>query len=281
MADKYITLHPNDNGVLDPSTNVYPNIKASRNILDDAGNPIEVQQKLTNGTTIKNIKVGSSSADPENVLGEGSIVIDFLNKLYPVGTIYTCSTRATVAKDASDEPICPIQQILGGVWKPIYDTFLYAAAKGTHAEAGDYFPGDSGGSKDAVLVEHNHGGITGSSGAHSHYTTETYKNQTNLITKLLTATFGTRPTGGNNGIFFTNWSNTDTFSIAENAGSTVYRSESGGAQGTSDIVTLDFTHKHKTDLSNTHTHSISTAGENGSGKNMPPYMAIYAWERIS
>ena len=284
MADKYITLHPNDNGVLDTSTNVYPNIKASKNILDDSGNPINIQEKLINGTTIKTIRVGSSSTTPENLLGSGSIVIDFLNKLYPIGTIYTCSTRATVTKDASDDPICPIQEILGGVWKPIYDTFLYASAKGTHVSGtNDYFPGDSGGAKDAVLVSHNHNGVTGFSGAHSHYTKETYKSQpSNYEEKTLQAKFGTRPTGSSNTPFFTDWSNTDTFSIAENIGTTAHRTESGSATGASDIVTLDFTHKHKTDVSEEHKHTIDTAGDtNGVGKNMPPYMAIYAWERIS
>lgn len=281
MADKFITLHPNDNGVIDNSTNVYPNIKAAHNILDENGNPIEVQEKLTNGTTIKTMRVGSPSATPENILGSGSIIVDFLNKLYPVGTIYTCSTRATISKDISDNPICPIQQILGGVWQPIYDTFLYASKKGTHSTSGDYFPGDTGGSKDAVLVEHNHGGVTGSAGAHTH-TTNSIINLNNTSSKNLEGSFITRACGTDNapmvkdGKGCVSISNNDPIS----AGLSVNLIGASGNPA-SDRVNIDTRHRHTTDAQGSHQHGITEVGESATGKNMPPYMAIFAWERIS
>ena len=33
--------------------------------------------------------------------------------------------------------------------------------------------------------------------------------------------------------------------------------------------------------SGTHTHTINSTGESGTGKNMPPYIAVYVWKRTA
>lgn len=82
------------------------------------------QEKLVSGTNIKTI-------NGQSVLGSGNI------QSYPIGSIYQ-STSATSPSS-----------LFGGTWEQIKDVFLLAA--------GDtYKAGSTGGSADAVVVEHKH-----------------------------------------------------------------------------------------------------------------------------
>lgn len=271
MADKYITLHPNNNGILDTSIDIYPNIKASQNILDDSGNKIEVQQKLVAGTTIKNLKYGGTTVQ---LLGSGTIILPLLDLLYPVGSIYMCSTEAIIRKDSSDNPVCPIESTLGGTWTPIYNTFLYAAAKGTHVvDTHDYYPGDSGGSKDLIVPYHTHTMPYSYSGD-------------NVYTKNAigdtSGTLGLRRKGQDAASLALSYSGIVTKS--EGTHSNSYNGIAEGAQREKyDIFTIDISnHKHLVEMP-THKHTINYAGTSGNviGANMPPYIAVYMWKRTA
>lgn len=115
-----------------------------------------------------------------------------------------------------------------------------------------YPMGSTGGSPDAVLVSHNHGGITGSqnrnhshsgstsnAGNHSHPYTDMYDN----------------PNAGG-------WGHSGSSGVIATANRTT---GSAGAH----------THTFTTGVNDAnHEHSISTQGESGVGKNMPPYLAV-------
>ena len=277
MADKHITLHPNVDGVLDPTINIYPNIKASQNILKDDGTNMQVQEKLVSGSNIKSIKVGSNSASPQTLLGSDSIIIDLLALLYPVGTIYTCSTGATITKDNQNNPICPIQRLLGGVWQPIYDTFMYAAKKGTHvSNVHDYFPGDTGGSKDAVIVSHNHSVTWAPNGDGTHtHDVGTYKitgtfpgagDNASSLASLCTGAFYVKAGQNKSGSYVANNGDADCLITFDSSRNSSFTGNSG---------TTGSAHKHNITINN------PSGSVSGSDKNMPPYMCVYMWVRVS
>ena len=272
MADKFITMHPTVNGTLDTTTNIFPNIRASQNIYKDNGTRMDVQEKLTSGTNIKSLKIGSNSASASSLLGSGSLTIDLLNLLYPIGTIYTCNTNVAITKDASSNPICPIQTLLGGVWTPIYDTFLFAAKKGTHSVSKDYYPGDSGGSKDAIIPYHNHT-IASGGGNHTHTTEGGSKTLTGYFTIKEMYSGGT---------LISDWSGC--VSVEKNIGNNENSIDDiAGTQKKRMKVKFDFAHTHNIASSGSHTHTVNYAGSSGNatGANMPPYKAVYAWYRAS
>lgn len=82
------------------------------------------QEKLVSGTNIKTI-------NGQSVLGSGDI------KSYPIGSIYISASSATPGS------------LFGGTWEQIKDVFLLSAGNTYHA-------GLTGGSADAVVVEHAH-----------------------------------------------------------------------------------------------------------------------------
>lgn len=86
------------------------------------------QEKLVSGTNIKTI-------NGQSVLGSGDI------KSYPIGSIYISASSATPGS------------LFGGTWEQIKDVFLLSAGNTYHA-------GLTGGSADAVVVEHQHTFVT-------------------------------------------------------------------------------------------------------------------------
>ena len=134
--------------------------------------------------------------------------------------------------------------LFGGTWVQLKDCFLLAAGD-TYAAA------STGGSADAVVVSHSHAvesqsvtGTAASAGAHSHTYSRAY------------------PVG---------------FRMAE---------------GTEDELDVwNGTVKTSTTSSTgAHTHSVTgtvaafnteSAGVSGTGKNMPPYLAVYVWKRTA
>ena len=139
------------------------------------------QEKLVSGTNIKTI-------NGQSVLGSGDI------KSYPIGSIYLSTSSATPGSH------------FGGTWERIKDVFLLSA--------GDtYQAGLTGGSADAVVVEHKHTFAT-------------------LVASEIGATY-TSPATANN------------YSEIRQSADT------------------------------------NTTGVSGVGKNMPPYLAVYMWKRLS
>lgn len=139
------------------------------------------QEKLVSGTNIKTI-------NGQSVLGSGDI------KSYPVGSIYISASSATPGS------------LFGGTWEQIKDVFLLSAGDTYHA-------GLTGGSADAVVVEHKHTFAT-------------------LVATQLGGAYSSPATANN-------------YSEIRQSADT------------------------------------NTTGVDGTGKNMPPYLVVYAWKRIA
>lgn len=123
--------------------------------------------------------------------------------VYPIGSIYMSMDDTSPAS------------LFGGTWQMIKDKFLLSAGD-------SYEVGSTGGSADAILVQHNHDNI--------YYSTS----QREIGWK---AGAGGTATGG--------------VGIEDTAGDgSVYNLRT------------------------------SETGESGVGKNMPPYLTVYVWERI-
>ena len=116
-----------------------------------------------------------------------------------------------------------------------------------------YSVGDLGGSKDAVVVSHNHGGVTQAGGNHSHFV----------------ARSGIQTVNNNNSIFDGTNVNRNTQPLSSRAkdhGNDNFDYELTTSAGTADAG--------QTNDSGTHTHTIDEAGESGTNKNLPPYYAL-------
>ena len=141
-------------------------------------------------------------------------------------------------------------ELFGGTWEQIKDTFLLAS--GT-----TYTNGSTGGSADAVVVKHNH-----TQNPHNHTQNS----------------HGHLPSGGNSRRFM---SSPTGCSWGEEAG--------GGISGSGRyyVSATDTNHNvyNETIGATTATNQAQTAtnketGEDGTGKNMPPYLTVYMWKRI-
>ena len=140
--------------------------------------------------------------------------------------------------------------LFGGEWEQIKDKFLLSS--------GDVYSNQSeGGSADAVVVKHNHtqNPHNHTQNAHSH-------------TPARGRSFMTAPTGsGWNEIAGSNISGSGYHYVAtsDTSNYNVYVQGSGNATATN--------------IANTATNN--EAGEDGTGKNLPPYLAVNVWKRIN
>lgn len=115
--------------------------------------------------------------------------------------------------------------------------------------------GSTGGSPDAVLVSHNHGGVTGSQNRNHSHTGTTSSNGAHTHSYITTRAYD-----GASGI-------RRRIGWGQNLGASTQSGEilSAGAH----------THSFTTGANSVnHEHPISTQGESGEGKNMPPYRAV-------
>lgn len=55
----------------------------------------------------------------------------------------------------------------------------------------------------------------------------------------------------------------------------------GSGANKSGLINSNGAHTHSTDSQGGHTHTIDSKGSSGTGANMPPYLAVYIWKRIS
>ena len=131
---------------------------------------------------------------------------------------------------------------LGGTWEQIKDKFLLAAGDA-------YAAGAEGGSADAVNVSHTH-----TQASHDH-----------------------SPSGGSNYGFAI-------YKASGGVGRVKVSTSSGtrytfaGKSGAADADSSGLLWYKKTSDA---TPAINSAGEDGAGKNMPPYLTVYVWKRTA
>ena len=154
----------------------------------------------------------------------GGITFD---DVYPIGAIYT-SVNSTNPST-----------LFGGTWKRLEDTFLFATS-GT-ADTGYQA---TGGSADAVVVEHNH-----TQNPHTHTQNAHHHRLNNSAIVYNGSASGQIPNGN----------------------AKKYTTNSGLQVGTDNATA--------TNQDTTATNNAT--GESGVGKNMPPYMRVYMWKRTA
>ena len=195
---------------------------------------------------------------------------NFLDKTYPVGSIYISATDSTVES---------VQTRLGGTWEKIERKFLLSASS-------SYAAGSTGGSADAVLVSHTHTftGTAVTSGGPN-------KNPTYKFTGTRTTTEGG---GGHSHTFPVHATGSEAMGFGLKSSSSFFQDRALVTGGTY-TSTEQANHSHYYTPSGSvaisgnsdHTHSVtakgsnSTEGVSGSGKNMPPYLSVYMYKRIS
>ena len=139
--------------------------------------------------------------------------------------------------------------LFGGRWEQLKDKFLLG-------DGDVYENGSTGGSADAVVVKHNH-----TQNPHNH-TQNAHSHSPGSDRSFMTA-----PTGsGWNEVAGSNVSGSGYHYVAtsDKKNYNVYVAGSGNATATNKEATA--TNKE--------------AGEDGTGKNMPPYLTVYMWKRI-
>lgn len=225
----------------------------------------------------KTIKVGTDRT--ERTLGydlniNGIELLDIvksqlLDSLYPVGSIYTCTTDAKLDSNKT----CPIQVALGGKWERITDKFLYAGKDNT-----GYKPGNEGGSKDAVVVSHIHELETGVA--------------VSVDTKTLTGTIFTGR--GENERYLhalaeDKKEGKDGIITLNNGYSTSSYPDPKFTMQEVQLRPLQWHRPDKIEINASHSHSCTVtqqpefkaAGDDGTGANMPPYICVYMWKRVA
>ncbi len=194
-----------------------------------------------------------------NGLWEDSIKSLVLNAIYPVGSIYI------MYSDDKHITECPINV---GTWKSIdAGTFLVAA---NNIKSSPYYRSQSGGSANSVVVSHSHDGKT--SNVAESITISNNLNDSHIDVRALAGKDNGRIVMGQSG------------SIREEA--ITWTSKPATVSGWDSKQTyhqrlyFDLNHGHTATTSG-HDHTVSTgnAGEDGTGKNLPPYLAVYMWRR--
>ena len=125
------------------------------------------------------------------------------------------------------------------------------------AAGGSYTLNATGGSKDAIVVAHNH--TMQSAGAHTHTAQSAGSHSHDFICRSYKDSMSN------------DWGSTGK-GIVTNDGS-------DGSKGS--LIKSGGSHTHSTDSQGSHTHTIDSKGSSGTGANMPPYLAVYIWKRIS
>lgn len=186
-GSKPVIITLNDNGISTQFGTPDGNPDTSINIVEDGIK--HVDSSGASDVTYNYLREGNvKTVNGQSIYGSGDI------KSYPVGSIYL-SISST--KPAS---------LFGGRWEQIKDVFLLAAGN-------TYAAGSTGGSANAVVVEHKH-------------------------------TFAT-----------------------------LVASDLGGAYSS------PATANHYSEIRQS--ADTNTTGVDGTGKNMPPYLVVYAWKRIA
>lgn len=162
-----------------------------------------------------------------------------LQALYPVGSVYTNSAVATN----------PATLFGFGTWVAI-GTGRVLVGQDVGDTAFDVL-GETGGSKDAIVVSHTHTGTTASNGAHTH----------SISDPGHTHSVGNSAYDGGRGY------------IDESEGAAVPGSNTTSSSGTGISI----------NSSGAHTHTITTdsTGSSGTNANLQPYVVVKMWTRTA
>ena len=208
-----------------------------------------------------------------------------LDVAHPVGSYYM-----------SEDPTEP-SVLFGGTWARVEGRFLFAADS-------DHAAGTTGGSNDAIVVAHTHGGTAASAGGHAHSATAdsagshnhsisggshshtASTNSTGAHTHNTTDvphTTSSSPCGVSSAsIYYYTVNSTKATSSAGSHSHTVSVSTSSSHSHT---VGSGGSHSHDVTVSNggAHSHSLSidSAGSSGGGANMPAFRAVNVWRRTA
>lgn len=192
-----------------------------------------------------------------NVINAPEIRTLLLNIYHPVGSYYF-----------TDRNVNP-GTFLGGTWETVEGRFLIGASEET------YPVNSTGGSADAVVVEHDHVGLTNSAGAHIHTVSGT------------AASAGDHNHGTTWGSFSLYTGTRSTETVGPIGGKGQKMTQTTGSWGGSGTVAYNGNHTHSISGSaasgGAHTHEVTveSRGESGTGKNLPPYKAAYIWVRTA
>lgn len=231
-------------------------------------NAVKTANITDQSVTKSKIQDGCVSEDKldENVVGKlnktgGGLTID---DVYPVGSVYISFN--------STSP----QTLFGiGTWSKIEGRFLFAADSSHTVES-------TGGSNDSVVVEHTHSAYTSINGSHTH---TIYSN--NHTHSASTGSSGKHAHNtAQSGYSFVTTNGTFGYgsggSTAPATSSKTSATETTGAHTHSvNISYSEHTHKMGDEGQHSHDVTIDSAGTSGVDKNMPAYIAVNMWQRIS
>jgi hypothetical protein len=215
------------------------------------GNATNATTAATVSTTVASGAVGTTQAFGTNntQISTTAFVQAALQALHPIGSIYT-STSATN----------PGTSFGFGTW------VAFGAGRVMIGNGGGFSAGATGGSADATLVSHNHGGVTGGqSVTHTHSVSITTGGQSVNHSHDMTKYVGVNASGG-------------TGYVGDDSGL--------GPAGTiaTSVNSVDHVHSVSgTTATNSvdHTHSIATDGVSATNANLQPYIVVYMWNRTA
>lgn len=168
-----------------------------------------------------------------------------ISSVYPVGSIYM-SVNST---DPST--------LFGGSWERIQDRFLLASGS-------TYGAGTTGGSADAVNVNHTH-----DTTPHNHVQ-DSHTHGTNLGDDIGFATY--KHNSGVERMRVATSSSSKRYTYGNNPKGSSSAADSGLNWSSGLSEEQPYIHESYID--------IHYSGVDGKGKNMPPYLAVYVWKRI-
>ena len=194
----------------------------------------------------------------QSTLNDKAEESDLLDLIYPIGSIY-------MDKEVG-QTVCPIELTLGGTWTRIEEKFLYASPNGQGV-------GTTGGSADAVVVEHNHTQKSHNHTQNSHnHTQNGHSHGTGNSTNKYFITSST------NGLDITNSKKNAT---SGTDGYLVYSTATGSIGEYTSTQSVTATNQSQTATNQATTAENNATGESGTGKNMPPYVIVNVWERTA